>query len=55
VERKDSDRPKLKDRSDTSPTANSVGSQVGLSDRLLNCAIRNLHAACMIVARPLWG
>ena len=55
MERKDRDRPKLKDRSDTSPTTNSVGSQVGLSDRLFDCAIRNLHAACMIVARPLWG
>ena len=45
MERKDSDRPELEDRSDTSPTANSVGSQVGLPDRLLNCIVRNLHAA----------
>ena len=55
MERKDSDRPKLKERSDVSSTTNSVGFQVDLSDQPLNYAIRNLRAACMIVARPLSG
>ena len=55
MERKDSDQPKLKDRSDVSSTTNSVGFQEGLSDQPLNYAIRNLCVACVIVARPLSG
>ena len=55
MEREDSDRPKLEDRSDVSSTTNSVGFEVGLYDQLFDYAIRSLHAACLIVARPLSG
>ncbi len=55
MERKDSDRPKLKDESDVSSTTNSVGFQVDHLDRSLIYAIRNLRVACVIVARPVLG
>ena len=55
MEREDSDRPKLKDRSDVSSTKNSIGFQVDLSDQPLNYAIRDLRVACVIVARPVLG